>query len=341
MRKLKELYGIYLLIFLLALPAVVVLRTVALFTDLAEYGHFGNDILITISDWILLGSSVFFLSYMCFGRKGIKLIPAFDTAANYIPSGLSAVAMAMLGAHLLVNAISTDLSTLSVYSRVIAFLAPALALVAVAYFVLSAVTVTRRSIRRSDFGIITLIFICMYVAYIYFDTSLPLNAPTRLSDEIAYLGAAMFFTGEIRLSLGRERWRRYTAFAFTGALVTAYSAVPNLIYYFARAKTISLSIYETLLTLAFFIFITSKIFLTPMLMKDERSGVVEKIIAAAEARATELEPTPVIEVTEESAEVAESEDADENQITIAYAESTDGEVTEAVDEGEEKEATEE
>ena len=319
MRKLYDLYGIYLPIFLLILPAVVVLRTVALFTDLIEYGHFGNDLLANISAWCAAAASLFFVTYMCSGKKNIKLIPSFASPANYVPSGLVAVCMAMLGINLLAEARTEEFKLLSTYGRIIAIATPVLALLAVVYFTLSSILISRRSIRRSDFGIIVLLFICMYVAHIYFDTTLPINAPTKITDEVAYLAIAMFFIGETRLSLGRENWRRYISFAFIGAILSAYSAIPNLIYYFAREESVSLTIYESLLTLSFFIFITAKIFLTPMLTRDEKSAVVERIIAAAEARAEALEPAKEEAVEEISETPAE---ADENQITITYAEPT-------------------
>lgn len=335
MRKLYELYGIYLPIFLLVLPLTVALRTVALFTELAEYGHFENDLLVNISGWITAAAALFFITYMLAGKKNIKLIPSFVSPANYIPSGLVAMAMAMLGAHLLSLATGVDLTSASAYARVISIATPLLAFAAAIYFVFASIMIARRSIHRSDFAIVTLIFICMYVAYLCFDTTLPINAPTRIVDEVAYLFIAMFFIGETRLSLGRERWQRYISFAFIGALMTAYSSVPNLIYYFAREKTVSISIYESLLTFAFFIFIVSKIFLTPMLTKDETSGVVTKIIAAAEARAQALEPAVTEQLNEETSE--EAAEADENQITITYEESTDESVSEFVEKDEEKE----
>lgn len=323
MRKLYELYGIYLPIFILILPLTVVLRTVALFTDLAQFGHFENDLLANISAWIAALAVLFFITYMLTGKKNIKLIPSFESSANYIPSGLVAAAMAMLGAHLLMTAIGTDLKAMSIYGRVISIATPVLAFISVTYFVLATVMIARRSIRRSDFGIITLMFICMYVAYIYFDTALPINAPAKITDEIAYLAIAMFFLGETRLSLGRESWRRYISFAFIGALLTAYSAIPNLIYYFAREESVSLSIYESILTLAFFIFITSKIFLTPMLTKDATSEVVSKIIAIEEARREAIESK---ESTEEPEQTSAEED--ENQITISYEEPIENDTAE-------------
>lgn len=336
MRKLYDLYGIYLPIFLLILPAAVVLRTVAMFTDLGQYGHFDNDLMITVANAVTAVAVIFFITYMFAGKRNIKLIPSFTSAANYVPSALVAVTMAMLGVYLFKLAITANPGA-SVYSRVISIATPILAFAAVAYFALASIMIARRSIRRSDFGIITLIFICMYVAYLYFDTTLPINSPTKIVDELAYLAVAMFFLGETRLSLGRESWRRYISFAFIGALMTAYSAVPNLIYYFARKETVSFSLYESLLTFAFFIFIISKIFLTPMLTKDEKSLVVTKIIAAAAARCEELEPT-IPELTEECAEEVEE---DENQITIAYAEPVSDETPEADADIEEKEAPQE
>lgn len=334
MRKLYELYGIYLPIFILILPLTVVLRTVALFTDLAQYGHFENDLLANISAWIAAAAALFFITYMFTGKKNIKLIPSFESPANYVPSGLVAVAMAMLGAYLLATAIGANLQTQSVYGRVISIAAPMLAFISVIYFVLATVMIARRSIRRSDFGIITLLFICMYVAYIYFDTALPINAPTKITDEIAYLAIAMFFLGETRLSLGRESWRRYISFAFIGSILTAYSAIPNLIYYFAREESVSLSIYESILTLAFFIFITSKIFLTPMLTKDATSDVVSKIIAIEEARREAIESTESTEELEQT-----SAEEDENQITISYEEPIENDTAEKTAESEEKEVS--
>ena len=334
MRKLYELYGIYLPIFILILPLTVVLRTVALFTDLAQYGHFENDLLANISAWIVAAAALFFITYMFTGKKNIKLIPSFESPANYVPSGLVAVAMAMLGANLLATATGANLQTQSVYGRIISIATPILAFISVIYFALSTIMIARRSIRRSDFGIITLLFICMYVAYIYFDTALPINAPTKITDEIAYLAIAMFFLGETRLSLGRESWRRYISFAFIGSILTAYSAIPNLIYYFAREESVSLSIYESILTLAFFIFITSKIFLTPMLTKDATSDVVSKIIAIEEARREAIEST---ESTEEPEQTSAEED--ENQITISYEEPIENDTAEQTAESEEKEVS--
>ena len=59
MRKLYKLYGIYLPIFLLILPLTVVLRTIALFNDLGAYGHFENDLLVTVSGWMVAAATVF------------------------------------------------------------------------------------------------------------------------------------------------------------------------------------------------------------------------------------------------------------------------------------------
>lgn len=338
MRKLYKLYGIYLPIFLLILPLTVVLRTIALFNDLGAYGHFENDLLVTVSGWMVAAATVFFITYIWVGRRSIRLIPSFTSAANCVPSGLVAVSIGMLGGHLLMNAINTPLDTLSVYGRVIAIAAPILAFISVIYFLLASVLTARRSIRRSDFAIVTLVFICMYVAYLYFDTTLPINAPTRIVDEVAYLAVAVFFLGETRLSLGREKWHKYISFAFIGALLTAYSAIPNLIYYFVRKTVVSLSVYESLLTLSFFVFITAKIFLTPMLTKDEKSRVVTKIIAAAAARAEALEPALPEESPADDADLT-----DENQITISYAEPIAEDEAESLppktDDGEEKEAS--
>ena len=133
---------------------------------------------------------------------------------------------------------------------------------------------------------------------------------------MAYLFIALFFLYEIRLSLGRERWKQYIAFGFMAALLSAYSSIPALIVYFAKGKTISLSIYENVLTLMFFVFITLKLLLASYLTEDKTSSVVEGIMKLSAERSAELEkPT---EAVEEAVAVNEeiAEEPDENQISI-------------------------
>ena len=131
---------------------------------------------------------------------------------------------------------------------------------------------------------------------------------------MAYLSATLFFLYETRLSLGREKWRPYIAFGFIASLLTAFSSIPALIIYFAEKRIISNSIYETLLTLALFIFISAKLLLTANLIEDKRSSIVEGIIHAAAVREQEINPKK--EIVEEPIAEETREEPDENQISI-------------------------
>ncbi|MBQ8689871.1 MAG: hypothetical protein IJ515_05875 [Clostridia bacterium] len=315
MKKTAKLYGIFLPIFLLLTAACTVLRSIACLNYLDEDGYyFSSSTLINISAIIAAAAIIFFLSYIWCAREEINLIPSFSSPANYIPCALVTVGLAFLSVQLFAVAFSNQM--LVTFTQKFALVAAILALLAIGYFVVSALYISRRSIKRSNYGLITLLFLCAYVAFIYFDTSLPLNAPNKIADEMAYLFIALFFLYEIRLSLGRERWKQYIAFGFMAALLSAYSSIPALIVYFAKGKTISLSIYENVLTLMFFVFITLKLLLASYLTEDKTSSVVEGIMKLSAERSAELEtPTETVEdAITANEEVAE--EPDENQISI-------------------------
>ena len=136
----------------------------------------------------------------------------------------------------------------------------------------------------------------------------------KLIDEMAYLSVAVFFLYETRLSLGRERWRGYIAFGFISALLCAYSSIPSLIYYFVKRNAISMSLYETALTLTLFVFITTRTLMTGDLIKDKISPKIQLLIDASDARSEEISANAI---TEAEAESTEACDEIENQITIS------------------------
>ncbi len=338
MKNRAKLFGIYLPIYLVILAATVTLKTVACFTSLNVYGYFTYPLMINISAALLGLGAVFFLFYIWTARRDLKLVPAFATPANYVPSAAVSVALAFIALHLFSSA-KAELSawhdnyllfreTVKYYpsvkmplpeiSTVIALLSAVFAVLSIIYFVFTGMIEKNISIRRANYGLLTLLFLCLYLAYIYFDNSLPINAPNKISDQMAYLSATLFFLYETRLSLGREKWRPYIAFGFIASLLTAFSSIPALIIYFAEKRIISNSIYETLLTLALFIFITAKLLLTANLIEDKKSPIVEGIIHSATAREQQINPTreKLDEIEENSEEETATEEPDENQISI-------------------------
>ena len=193
------------------------------------------------------------------------------------------------------------------------------------HFILTALVESHSSTKRGSFGLCTVIFLSLYTAYLYYSTALPLNAPNKTVDEMALLFAAIFFLYEIRLSIGREKWKGYISFGFIAALICGYSAIPSLIVYLAKGEIISNNIYETALVLTLFIFIMSRLILTGELTEDKECKTVTSLIKFAESRHELINPickeSYVVEISgEELTKAEENADSlnenDENQITI-------------------------
>ena len=303
--KKNRLLGIYLPLYILLAIASVTLKTIGAFYNLDRYGYYGGAVVMTIANLLVTAGAVFFLTYTLFSKKDIRLIPSFSSPMNYVPSGIAGAALVFIAVYLFGKANQLETNYIALFAAI-------LAIASVAYFLLATVYEKRISARRASFGIIFLLFITLYVAYLYFDTALPINAPNKVVDQTAYLFIALFFLYEIRLSMGREKWRMYIAFGFIAALLSAYSAIPALIVYFIDGRVISNSIYESILTAALFIFISSKILLTVSLTEDRECAFVSGLKLSAAERDLELNPPAV----EEADAADEKKEDDENQLSI-------------------------
>ena len=303
MKSKLRIYGIYLPVLFIIGCAAIVLGTISEINYLEPSGHLSNSLLSTVAGYLVLAAAVFFLSYIIIARGGARLIPSFTSPLNYGPCAIMGAALLFIAVHLFTK---TDLTAGlgGIYAPIVG----ALALAAISYFVISALSIKRTSLRRADLGLLVLIFMCAYVTYIFFDTETALNAPIKINYQVAFLSTMVFFLYETRLSLGREKWRAYVAFGFIASLTTAYAAIPSLISYLVSGKCGALSIYEMILTLAMFIFSFSKIMLVSELIEERSSKTVEELIKYAEAREAELTP--------KKDELTEAEATDENQLSI-------------------------
>ena len=282
-------------------------------------GYFDKKTLIGISDIILIVSAVFLLSYIYTARRDMKLIPDFTSPATYIPTGIVSVAIIFLIFSLFGRSLSAD--SAQGYLFIIILLTAFFAILSLIHFALTALVESHSSTGRANFGICTVLFLALYSIYLYFSVELPINAPNKAVDQMAYLLAAVFFLYETRLSFGRERWRHYIAFGFVASAVSAYSAIPSVILYFANGTITSNSVYELALTLSLFVFITSRLFLTGNLIENKESATAVALIKAFEARDEAINPIPekpdVIDIEGEALDpIPEDDDVDGNQITI-------------------------
>ena len=210
-----------------------------------------------------------------------------------------------------------------------------MALLSIGYFAAHALIPEVKSNLRAHLGMSAALFYASYAALLYFDTTLPINAPTKLADQVAYLLCALFFLFETRIALGREKWELYTTFGLIAAAACAYSSLPTVVLYVINGQMISASIYEMTLTLASFFFILSRLILMRRLKTDAPSPFVSLIRAVAKTteeptndeelpEETEDEPTPTTEETPGD-EKSEDEHRETETDTEPTLEATDGE----------------
>ena len=349
MKNKAKLFGIHLPVFIFLLITAVTLKTVGVIAFFKE-GYFTNKVIGGASILTLGVGALFFLLYIIMARKDIKLIPSFSSPANYIPSALVGVAMLILTLHFLpkVNAlleyvskllslrfqysVEVDIPPTAIIQLLICIVIAISGILSVAYFVLNCVFIRTVSVRRARLGIAVIIFLAAYTAYIYFDNSFSMNSPIKVANEMAYLFSAVFFLFEVRLSLGREKWRHYIAFGFIASMLTAYSSIPVLIRYFIDGTLLSCSVEESVLTLTLFVFITAKLLLTGNLIEKKESPISLKLRELAEERNNVLNPASQPSIEPDEKEETEEFIPDENQISIEDLDNEDREDPEALSE---------
>lgn len=312
----------HLRIYLFSLFAIIasasLLRTVAILSNLDfATGYFDKKPLIIVANALVIAMAILSLSYPVVAKR-VKLVAAFDNTATNLPSGLAAVALIFISANLL----STE--SLGGTSGVLSFLSALLALVASVYFLYNALVQRRKSMIRGWLCLAAVMFLIIYASYLYFDVSLPLNSPNRVTDMMAYLFAAVFFLFEARISIGRDAWHRYIVFGLIASLLTAYSSIPAIITYFVRGAVISNSVAESALSFTLFIFITARLILVSELSEDEKSEFAVLVEDISKKRLTELSEglsSPArenVNVENEEAAVEESEENFNENYTIDF-----------------------
>lgn len=292
---------IYLPLLFLTILVASGLRATAAITEFnPESGYFNSKGLI-IAAGILAAAGAFLLfTYAFVSPKISNLRASFSTPATYIPTGITAASLILFAAHSYSKAKSFGIPIIHTFASknsilIMNVLLSLFALFAAVYFVMNALLPKKLSVTRASFGVFAILFFALYAAYLYFDTTLPLNAPNKIVDQMAYLFTAIFFLYEIRISLGRECWNLYIAFGFISALLCAYSSIPSVILYFSKRVTVSNSIEESALTLCLCIFVICRVILATTLPQDEESDFVKLAREAHTARNSYLEEKHEIE----------------------------------------------
>ncbi len=290
MNSKKKNINLYLLISAAVILISVTLRSAALFADFVPTsGYFDKKGLITSAGIITAIGAILLFTYAFTSSKSECLIASFSTPETYIPTGAVCTAISFFVIYGIIKIKNIGLPFSQLFSindlgRSVFVISVLLAIGSLIYFILTALLTERNSQTRATFGLFNVLFLALYASYLYFDTSLSMNAPNKIVDQMAFLFAALFFLYEVRISLGREVWNFYISFGFIAALLTAYSSIPSIIYYFTTGTTVSNNIYENIITLTLFIFILSRLILSSKLKEDKESEILEYVKNYSEER---------------------------------------------------------
>ena len=334
----------YLLLFPILTVAAVTMRTVASFTSLNKYGYYSGA-LFAVSAYLSAISVLLLMSYAVLYRKEEKKQASFGGAATYIPAAPLALCLVLLGASLFAKkrSVSPNGLQMSALAPLGSLMLKVLALLAFAgalYFLFAVLRETKRCDLHAIFGMALALFLILYAGYLYFDKELPLNAQTKICDQIAYVFASVFFLSETRISLGREKWPIYTACGFCAAFLCAYSAIPALLVYCFGGRVISNSTAELFVTFFLFVYILSRTVLSLFLNTESATPLMVALHEDAHRLSEEVashgplpfEPQPNAikesdgdeETTNEDSSVEETEESDD-QAEPAHAQEDNNE----------------
>lgn len=286
MKKLK-LFDVNVIILLVSAVSSSILRLFALINDFDRLTmQYSSSIAATVADWIVIISTICFGAYLFLKKDQDALIEKNDNAASFIPSGIVSTALLFMGVNLFkeaANHYTALLQPISVLAAILAFLS-------VGAFFLTILINQENNLIRASFSISIVIFLALYSCYLYFNREVhPTNSPNKVVDQMAYLFSAAFFLYESRIAIGRAKWRGYVAFGFMAALCCIYSSLPALVYYSLERYSIADSLFESVLTLALAIYITSKVLQTKRLTPDAECETARTIAALAEMRQEEID----------------------------------------------------
>ena len=292
MKRNKRTFSFDVLLLWLSIITIVTLRTVAISRHLDfEFGYYTGETLITVSGWLTFAVCTLFFIGALSARKNEPFIPVYNTPATYIPSALVAVSLLFLGKNLFGQFSEMLGKTVNSVGVGLAFVCAVCAICGAVGFFFYVMQEDTKSPLRSYFTMLLASLFILYAIYLYFDTTLPINAPNKITDQVAYIAVAIFFLFEARISMGQFSKKGYSAIGYSTALITAYSSIPSICTFFISGKIISNSIYETVLTFALFLFVSARLILISEYESDSESEIVRSIRKASNEKITAEEET--------------------------------------------------
>ena len=334
MEKRKTRFAIDFIILMLAIAITVTLRTIAAVRNLnIEFGYYSPSTVITVSNWFVFFFVLvlFAIGYISGNSKGGVF--EFSSPTSFIPTGITSVSLLLLAASMISFVTRRQNEGVGVFSDAASLFAALCAIFAVVsifslfFYVLNPES---RNERRARLSLGMPLALILYAVYLYFNTSLPINAPNKIIDQTAYVFSAMFFLFESRISFGKEKRGAYSAFGYAAALLTAYSSIPSIAVYLINGNIISNSIAETALTFSLFIFIFARLILLSELVGKDKCNLVATLSEQAQCRSAFVDESDAAFIEMNKTEQDESESAEAQPDTYDEGD-FDSEPTELID----------
>ncbi|MBP5429189.1 MAG: hypothetical protein J6Z04_07915 [Clostridia bacterium] len=308
MDKTKRIFRIYLTGTLLLAIAVVVLRTVALFSAGFDHanGYFAlhslpHEIarLATVIGVILILTQLAPLRGKMEVRDPGKGLPVVFSVAL---AGILVLAFSLFRVfelHLTTLPSRLTKGTISTPAVVFCFATAFFGAVAAACSVFS---VAKRQVLNAVHALAAMsvsLLSLFYSLFLYFDYTLPMNADVKIASQAAFLSVALFFLCEARISLDRPMWTLYAAVGMISLLLTVTVAVPDLIYALVRQTPVLDSAIDDFLLLGFAIYILAHFSALTVKPIQTAGGIAGRILAETEAAAEDepLDPEDVEQIS--------------------------------------------
>ena len=258
MKNAVRCLGITTISAVLALIATI-LRCIASVTSMDYFtGFYADAPLINIANIAMAISALAPLASLLLKVKGVALPKDMNKPLWYIPSAIMAVATLWIATDIfsyVASRVGDNIAILSSdRSCIAALLAGALALCAVAFFAVSALTINKKGSVLGYLGIGAALFFGMYAAFLFFRLGSAIHQPQKIVTEIAAVAASLFLLEETRIALGKDRWQHYLTFGAVTAMLSAYAVLPALAVYIIKGKMIAYSLGEAAMLLFVLVF---------------------------------------------------------------------------------------
>lgn len=241
---------------LLTVTAIVLRMVLLLFHFDTSVRHFADIPLSTVAfPAVLIFAAVLFAAFG-FLKRGELQGNALNAS---LPAAFASAFCAVAALVYAISEISDVMDAADSLTRIFGILMLVCSIGLIVYFILNVIG-TVPVFFRALCGIFTVFFCVFYILYSYFDTTLMLNDPNRVLDQIAFLSLVFFFLVECRFFFKAARYSVYLPLAMLAMLLCAVSSIPALIYGAMEDVSLTGSTTHDFMVFSFFVYAVVQLF---------------------------------------------------------------------------------